>query len=157
MRLFILASAVLPGVMTLPGLGAGQAPQVLPGLPVAQPSLEAAAVSVARIWEAGRPALLEELMVPTGIRFHLQEQAHASLPARKVVATLASFLNQHHGLEVAVTRVSPTGGRPPRGFAELAWQAVARGTSEPLSYTVYIGFVLRDDESWRITELRVMR
>lgn len=55
-----------------------------------------------------------------------------------------------------MTRAEQLGGAPPRGFAELGWEVAAPGSPAALRYVVFLGFVLEDD-SWRISEIRVLR
>lgn len=152
----LLVAGSAPVGVSPPAAGQEPVTQALPAGRIAQEGLEEAARDFSRLWEAGTVGEIGKIMVPGGIRFHLQDQAHASLPPRQAVAALKDFLNRHRGLELAVARVSEAGGEPPRGFAELVWRAVAAGTSEPIRYVVYIGFVL-DQGSWRVFEVRVMR
>ena len=48
------------------------------------------------------------------------------------------------------------GGSPTRAFGEITWTAKARGTTIPERATVFVAFV-RDEDGWRITEIRLLR
>jgi hypothetical protein len=55
-----------------------------------------------------------------------------------------------------VARVEDLGGSPQKGFAELEWDVRASGSDQGLRYVVFVGFV-REDDAWRIGEIRVLR
>ncbi len=125
-------------------------------LPVEQSSLESAAGQVAGLWSLGDVGRIIDLLASDGVRLHLGQTGYSSLPSRQARAALRDFFQGHRSDGVHLDTVSEVGGTPPRGFAEFAWETVVLGTSEPLRYIVFVGFVL-EDESWRIAEVRVFR
>lgn len=120
-----------------------------------QDSLEAAARTVARLWERGDAAGLGAMLRPAGVALDLGERSHASLEARQVVASLRDLLGRHASRSVRLDRFSPVDGTPPRAYVEMAWDAVPEGTAEVIRYTVFVGLELVAD-SWRITEIRIL-
>lgn len=120
-----------------------------------QDSLEAAARTVARLWERGDAAGLGAMLRPTGVTLDLGERSHASLEARQVVASLRDLLGRHASRSVRLDRFSPVDGTPPRAYVEMAWDAVPEGTAEVMRYTVFVGLELVAD-TWRITEIRIL-
>lgn len=120
-----------------------------------QDALEAAARTVARLWERGDAAGLGALLRPTGVALDLGERSHASLEARQVVASLRDLLGRHASRSVRLDRFSPVDGTPPRAYVEMAWDAVPEGTAEVMRYTVFVGLE-RVENAWRITEIRIL-
>lgn len=147
MNFLVLALVLVPG----------EGPSEM-GVPAysAQASLEDTAGRFAGLWSSADIGRIGDLLVPDGIRLHLGEVGHHDLAPRQALAALRDFLRAHRSNGARMDRVSEVGGQPPRGFAEITWEAVAQGTTEMLRYTVYVGFIL-EDESWHISELRVFR
>lgn len=120
-----------------------------------QDSLEAAARTVARLWERGDAAGLGAMLRPAGVALDLGERSHTSLEARQVVASLRDLLGRHASRSVRLDRFAPVDGTPPRAYVEMAWDAVPEGTAEVMRYTVFVGLELVAD-AWRITEIRIL-
>lgn len=148
----LLAASGLEGQRLPPGTPPeGRLPG---GSPALQPNLEIAAGRFARAWAAADAEGIGTLLASGSVSLHLDDVSHGSLSPRQAVAALQGFLQGRETRKIRVVRTSEVGGSPSRGFAEVAWQAVAVGTVEDLTYTVYVGFVL--EEGWKVTEVRVM-
>lgn len=151
MTLLVLALAVIiPAAYPGPLEGARGADTA----PV-QSVLEAEAGRFAQAWSAGDAQALGRSLNPGGIRLHLPGEEHMLIQPRQAQAALRSFLEKYAGGEARVTRVSPAGGDPGKGFAEVRWRARAQGIGEPVMFTVFVAFSL-ESEGWRVTEIRVL-
>ncbi len=120
-----------------------------------QSSLEAEAASFAHAWRAGDLQTLTTMMVPEGIRLHVQDQKHLRISPRQVRASLRDYLEAHPGGQTTVTRVSRVAADPTQGFAEIRWETRPAGASAPVVLTVFVAFV-RQDENWAVTEIRIL-
>ncbi len=125
----------------------------LPG--VEDGELGRVATRIARAWSAGDAGTLESLFAPGGVRFRDRSGGHGVLDARKAGAAVRELLDRHGPGRVSVRGASPAGGSPPRGFVELSWLTGGRGTSERISYTLFVGMV-RHAGGWRIDEIRLL-
>jgi len=119
-----------------------------------QSELDSAAVAFSRAWSAGNAEAIAGALVPEGIRLQLGGETHMGLPSRQARAALTEFLSSRATGRLDPPRVAELGGEPRRGSAEFRWQTVVRGTSEPLSHTIFVGFT-RVGNGWRISEIRV--
>lgn len=117
--------------------------------------LRAAAERVASSWGAGQPAGLADLLVEGGVGFHTPQGGRETLDSRMALAALRDLFDRHRTRATRLVRVTTAAGAADRGSAEIAWDAVAPGTSEVLRYTLFVGFV-RNAGAWRIYELRVL-
>jgi hypothetical protein len=54
-----------------------------------------------------------------------------------------------------VSRVEEVGGDPRAGYAEIRWESRVMGTSEVVTRTIFVAFVV-EGGTWRVTELRVL-
>lgn len=124
-------------------------------LPAQEPDLDSAARALARAWSSGRAGAMSGALAEDGVRVALLEKDYGTVDRRNAIAALESFLEQHEVSNVHLARASEVGGSPDRGFAEIRCDAVARGTSEVLTYTLFAGFA-RTDDAWRVVELRVL-
>ena len=95
------------------------------------------------------------MMVPDGIRLHIQGELYPSVDLRKALAAIGGFLEKYAGGEVEVLRVSPSSGEESRGFTELQWRTRILGTGESVVFTVFVGFSL-EAGAWKVTEIRVL-
>lgn len=93
---------------------------------------------------------------PQRIRIQLGPSQHTGLTRRQAAAALGNVLEARRAGHSELEQVIVAGGTPERGFAEVVWSSVPAGTSQRVTYTVYVGF-LRMEEEWRVTEIRVLR
>lgn len=115
--------------------------------------------AVARVgwaWGTGDLGALRGLLSPDGVRFRDQGGGHGILDPRKAGAAIRELWARHGEGRVTLERTSLAAGTPARGFAHFRWLAVPTGTSEPVSYTLFIGMV-HGAPGWRIYEIRVLR
>lgn len=94
-------------------------------------------------------------MVETGIRLHLPDEEHLLIRPRQAQAALEEFLNRYAAGEALLPRVSLAGDDGQMGFAEIRWQTTSPGLSEAVTFTVFLGYALKD-ERWTVTEIRVL-
>lgn len=127
-----------------------------PPTPATQASIEGAATNLARMWERGSTDVLVQVLVASGIRLRVRGQNHASLSRRQAVAVLRDYLGGHRTESARLERVAEVGGSPLQGYAELRWTVVHEGGSQLVEHSIYVGFV-REDEAWRVFEIRVLQ
>ena len=121
-----------------------------------QAALDGVAMNLTRLWAQGSADLIGEALVATGIRLRLGHEDHPSLSRRQAVASLKSYLSEHRTGTISLEQAAEVGGAPPRGYAEIRWDAMEEGASQSFRSTVYVGFV-QEDEAWRVFEIRVLR
>lgn len=119
--------------------------------------LEPFVAEVARLWARGDVGGLVGL-APADGRMHVDvgTAPGGMVSTRHATAALRSLFAERESVSVRPARVSFSGGRPPRGFGELAWTSRPRGVTTAERHAVYVGAVWEAD-GWRIRELRVMR
>jgi hypothetical protein len=122
--------------------------------PARAQSLGGVASTVAGCWSRQDAEGIADLLSRSGVALHLLDESHPAAGVRQARAALSELLEK--GGNVRVTRVEDLGGSPQRGFAELAWEVRATGSEQGVRYTVFVGFV-REDDAWRIGEIRVLR
>ena len=120
-----------------------------------QPSLAAVAATAAGYWSQRDADGLAQILSPGGVVLHLLDESHPAAGVRQARAALSDLLGR--GGRAQMTRAEQLGGAPPRGFAEVGWEVTAPGSPAALRYryVIFLGFVLEDD-SWRISEIRVL-
>ena len=124
--------------------------------PASQASLEGAATNLARMWERGSIDVFVQVLVANGIRLRVGGEDHVSLSRRQAVAVLRDYLAGHRTESTRLERVAEVGGSPLQGYAALRWTVVHEGASQLVEHSIYVGFV-REDEVWRVFEVRVLQ
>ncbi len=124
--------------------------------PAPQASLEGAATNLARMWERGSTDTFVQILVASGIRLRVRGEDHLSLSRRQAVAVLRDYLGGHRTESTRLERVAEVGGSPLQGYAELRWTVVHEGVSQLVEHGVYVGFI-REDEAWRVFEVRILQ
>lgn len=119
-----------------------------------QEAVEAAADAFARQWAGGDLEQIGDALHADGVRVSLLGERANLVSVRQALAGLREFHAGHEPGGATVARVAEVGGVPLRAFAEISWAASAVGTSERSEYLIFVGF-MREDEAWRITEIRV--
>ena len=120
-----------------------------------QSVLEGEAHLFAQAWEEEDLRFLEEEMAEDGIRLKLPGEEHTLIRPRQARVALDAFFQRYAVGEVQVTRASLTGGDPGKGFAEIRWQTSSPGSAEPVTFTLFVAFALRE-EAWVVTEIRIL-
>lgn len=130
---------------------------LLPGAARAQDGTLGQAVrAFTRAWvERDFDAIASSIAV-AGLHVTLEGRDYHALESRQAVVTLRDFLDGRVESTLDVRRVSDLGGSPRRGFSDLAWSAVDERSGEQLRRTVFVSFV-REDDVWRLEDLRVLR
>jgi hypothetical protein len=118
-------------------------------------ALEGEAQRFAQAWAAGDVQALSRVFNPSGIRLHLPGEEHMTIQPRQAQAALRAFVGRYPGGDARVTRVSPAGGDPRKGFAEIRWRSRAQGVGEPVTFTLFVAFSL-EGQAWQVTEIRVL-
>jgi len=127
------------------------------GLPsLDDPELTRVALELAGMWGAGDVEGMAALLDPTGVRLQVPGGGRGTLEPRKARLVLRQFLERYGEGQLRLARATASDGTQARGFAELSWSVVRRGTSEVTQYTLFLGFH-RNAEGWRVYEIRVLR
>ncbi len=145
LRAALFGAALLLTAVPLAGQGSG---------PRGTPSLDQFVTRVARLWARGDASGVAALSGDGGIAVELGA-ARGTVQEKHAAAALRGLFGEGETVSVRILRTAGAGGRPPRGFGELAWTTRARGTDAPQTATVYVGAAL-DGRSWAIRELRVI-
>lgn len=122
--------------------------------PRAAPSLEQFVTEVARLWARGDANGVAALSADAGVAVELGA-ARGTVQEKHAAAALRGLFGEGETVSVRVLRTARAGGRPPRGFGELAWTTRGRGTGSAQTAGVYVGAAL-DGGHWEIRELRVI-
>lgn len=122
---------------------------------VPQPDLEEVVNRFAEGWGQEDVRALGSLMDPEGIRLILPGVEHALILPRHAQAALGAFLEGHSPGEIQITRISLAGGDPHKGFSELRWRTRGPGSSGSTTFTLFVAYAV-DDDSWRVTEIRIL-
>ena len=150
----VLLAGPLPEAAGLGALPGSTAPRSVSG-EIRQEPLEEEAIRFAGAWVDRSLSDLQSMMVPDGIRLHIQGELYPEVDLRKALAAIGGFLEKYAGGEVEVLRVSPSSGEESRGFTELQWRTRILGTGESVVFTVFVGFSL-EAGAWKVTEIRVL-
>ena len=106
-------------------------------------------------WRGGDPGALEAVLRVEGVALRMEAAAHGPIRPRQAAAALVLYMGERDGGEFTVNRVSHAGGEPERGFAEVEWTTVVKGTSEAVGYTVFVGLE-RAASGWMVQEIRIL-
>lgn len=106
-------------------------------------------------WQSEDGDRLEAALLETGVALRMERDAHGSVRPRQAAAALRQYMSGRSPGEFQVHRISSAGGEPERGFAEVGWETVVRGTTEPIGYTVFVGME-RSSAGWVVQEVRIL-
>jgi len=120
-----------------------------------QAALEEEAIRFARAWVDRDYSALESMMVPQGLRLHVQGELFPSVDLRRAAVALRGLLGRYEGGEAELVRVSRSTGQEGRGFADLRWRTRVTGTGEDAIFTLFIAFELQE-RGWMVNEIRVL-
>jgi len=124
--------------------------------PAAAQDLTPALQRVAAAWHKGDARAVAALAAEAGVSLDVDGSTVGPLAERQAAAVLRRVFGDRESVS-ATPRVSRTvGGEPARAFGEISWTTRARGTTIPERATLFVAFV-REDDAWRITEIRLMR
>ena len=117
--------------------------------------MESALQSFLAAWQSDDADNLEAALVGSGVSLSMGNESHGPVRPRQAAAALRQYMADRSPGEFNVHRVSSAGGEPERGFAEVAWNTVVRGTTEPVGYTVFVGME-RSSAGWAVQEVRIL-
>lgn len=121
----------------------------------AQEDLERTAAALVEAWTGADEDALAVLLDGTGVHVALLDKDHGTLDRRNAGVALERFLQSYPARRAQLVRASEVGGSPDRAFVEIRWTAVAAGTSETVSYTLFADLA-QQGQGWRVVELRVL-
>lgn len=128
------------------------------GLPVAAVAQSATAEElverVARVWAGTDEGALGGALDPAGVMISLQG-GRERMEHGRALAALQELRAGRVGTDVRIVHWEEVGGTPAQGYAELEWESIVDGTSEPTRRTVYVGFIRRP-EGWWVAEVRIL-
>lgn len=124
--------------------------------PVSGQELPAVLDRLAGAWARGDANGIVAFAARAGVSLDVDGEAVGPLGTRQAAAVLRKLFDRHETVSARTGRAKVVGGAPEKGFGEIAWTTRVRGTSIPERSTVFVALV-REDDRWRITEIRVMR
>ena len=117
-----------------------------------QPTLE----RVAAAWHRGDVNSIAGLSARAGMSLNIDGVTVGPLGARQAAAVLRRVFEDRESVAAKVNMSREVSGERKQAFGEIAWSTRARGTTIPERATVFIAFV-REDNGWRIAEIRLLR
>lgn len=119
------------------------------------PEMESALQVFLSAWQNQDGSRLEAALQSSGVSLRMGPESHGPVQPRQAAAALRQYMEDRSPGEFQVRRVSSAGGEPERGFAEVEWTTVVRGTTEPVGYTVFVGME-RSVRGWAVQEVRIL-
>lgn len=111
---------------------------------------------VAAAWARGDANGIVAFAARSGVSLDVDGDPVGPLGRRQAAAVLRRLFDKHETVNARTGRAKVVGGSPEKGFGEISWTARVRGTSIPERSTVFVA-LLREDDRWRVTEIRVMQ
>jgi hypothetical protein len=150
MMLTRLRRAVLPLVAIMLAVAA------LPAAPAAAQDLEQTLQRAAEAWHRGDANAIAGLGARAGISVDLDGRSVGPLGPRQAAAVIRRAFEDRESVGVRPNMSRGVGGNPPRAFGDVVWTTRVRGTTISERATIFFAFV-REDDRWRITEIRLLR
>lgn len=119
------------------------------------PEMESALQTFLTAWQDQDGSRLESALQSSGVTLRMGPESHGPVQPRQAAAALRQYMEDRSPGEFRIRRMSSAGGEPERGFAEVEWSTVVRGTTEPVGYTVFVGME-RSDRGWAVQEVRIL-
>lgn len=129
---------------------------VLCASPLRAQDLSAVVERMAHSWGRGDASGIVAHGARAGISLDVDGERAGPLAARQAAAVLRRLFDRSETVSATASKARVVGGSPEKGLGEVAWVMRARGTTIPERATVVIAFV-REDDRWRVTEIRLMR
>ncbi|MBX6363826.1 MAG: nuclear transport factor 2 family protein [Gemmatimonadetes bacterium] len=107
-------------------------------------------------WAKGDAVTIAQLVARGGMSIDIDGTPIGPLSRRQAAALLRRIFDDRETVVIRAGSAQVVGGAPPRAFGEIAWSARSRGTTIPERATVFLALV-REDDGWRITQIRVLR
>jgi len=124
--------------------------------PASAQDLSAVVDRVADAWGRGDASGIVAHAARGGISLDVDGERAGPLAARQAAAVLRRLFDRSETVSASAGKARVVGGSPEKGLGEIAWVMRARGTTIPERATVVIALV-REDDRWRVTEIRVMK
>jgi hypothetical protein len=126
------------------------------GRAAAQEDLAGVLATLAAMWARGDAAALAAFGARHGIELELQGEPLGRVSGRKAAAALRHIFATQETVSVLPSRTSRVTGTDHTAFGELTWVVRPRGSAMPQRTTVFLGLV-REGQSWRVSQIRVLR
>lgn len=124
--------------------------------PARAQDLSAVVDRVAGSWGRGDASGIVAHAARGGISLDVDGERVGPLAPRQAAAVLRRLFDQKETVSANAGKARAVGGSPQKGFGEIAWVMRARGTTIPERATVVLALV-REDDRWRVTEIRLMQ
>ena len=128
---------------------------LLPGTAAAQ-QLSEFTKQLTLAWARGDAGDIAALIADRGVSMNVAGEAAGPLQTRHASALLRRVFSDVETISVTLSSKKMQAGEPARAYLELRWVRRARGTTIPGHATVFVA-VVEEDESWRITEIRLLQ
>ncbi|MEJ2187106.1 MAG: hypothetical protein P8Z36_14415 [Gemmatimonadota bacterium] len=119
-------------------------------------TLDRAASRVVRQWAEGNAAGLAALASADGLSVELDGRPLGPLHARQAAAALRRLFDQRETISIYPGMSGRVAGDDNSAFVEFDWIVRISGTTIPEHVTVFVA-LKRENNSWRVTEIRVLR
>jgi hypothetical protein len=129
---------------------------LLSAAPARAQDLSAVVDRLAAAWGRGDASGVVAHGARAGVSLDVDGDRVGPLAARQAAAVLRRLFDQRETVSASAGKARVVGGSPEKGFGEIAWTMRARGTTIPERTTVVLALV-REDDRWRVTEIRLMR
>lgn len=124
--------------------------------PAAAQDLDQTLGRVAAAWHRGDAHTITRLASRAGISLDVDGRSVGPLGPRQAAAVIRRVFEDRESVRARSNMTRSVGGSPARAFGEINWTTRARGTTIPERATLFVAFV-REDDRWRITEIRLIR
>lgn len=109
---------------------------------------------VAAAWHRGDVNAITALAASAGMSVDVDGTAVGPLGQRQAAAVLRRVFDDRESVSARRSMSRTTG--TDRAFGEISWTVRAKGTTIPERATVFIAFI-REDGSWRVSEIRLLQ
>ena len=112
--------------------------------------------SLAVLWSSGDAAALAGHGAEAGLDLEVHGELMGSLHGRRAAAALRHLLGSQETVEVRTGTAARVVGAEDRAFGELVWVVRTPGAEVTEDRKVFVALV-REERSWRISEIRILR
>ncbi len=119
-------------------------------------TLDRAMSRLVRQWAEGNAAGLAALASDDGLSIELDGRPLGPLHARQAAAALRRLFDQRETISIYPGMSGQVAGDANSAFVEFDWLVRMSGTTIPEHVTVFLA-LKREDNRWRVTEIRVLR
>jgi hypothetical protein len=119
-------------------------------------TLDRAMTRLVRQWAEGNATGLAALASEDGLSIELDGRPMGPLHARQAAAALRRLFDQRETISIDPGMSGQVAGDANSAFVEFDWTVRMTGTTIPEHVTVFVA-LKREDHSWRVTEIRVLK